>query len=222
MSLCVTGIAAAETAYQFCTPDTVQSDGLCHFDATNLVFPSDITVKIPANYADQRAVEDYLNRTVDDYENDVRSLQPTPDGSSFTASGAFYESPRAGMQSDVLRITENVSGTAHPTTFYKSFTVDVASRQPIGLDQLFTPGTRPAEVLYPLVAKQLASPSRFGADFAIPAGIGLDEATYQNFAVTDDAIHLFFGQYDLGARAEPVEVILTKGALAGHLAPGVG
>ena len=93
--------------------------------------------------------------------------------------------PDPRTQSLVLEI-DNDTGLAHeghPNTTFRAFNFDLAQHVPITFDTLFKPGAKPLEVLNPIVRAQLDAPA---AD--------LDEKTYQNFGITDDAVIFFFGE----------------------------
>ena len=49
---------------------------------------------------------------------------------------------------------QNVGGV-HPQTWYKSFNWDIAKKAPITFDTLFKPGTKPLDVIYPVVEQYL-------------------------------------------------------------------
>jgi hypothetical protein len=57
---------------------------------------------------------------------------------------------------------------------------------------LFSPGTQPLAVIFPIVAADLQKQS--GLTNPIPPVTGLDPTNYQNFAVTNDAVIFFFSQ----------------------------
>jgi hypothetical protein len=96
---------------------------------------------------------------------------------------------------------------AHPVTYYKAFNYDLGKHAPITFDTLFKPGTKPLGVIYPAVRRELQE--RSGYDVLPPERGGLDVDTYQNFAITDDAVIFFFGAgpvlgpMDLGKAAVP-------------------
>jgi hypothetical protein len=116
----------------------------------------------------------------------------------------------------VFEVYQNVGG-AHPQTWYKTFNYNVATRAPITFDTLFKPGTKPLDVIFPIVQGELQKQS--GVEQAIPPSVGLDPAHYQNFAITDDSVIFFFGQGELLAEAAgATQANVTRAALAPLLA----
>jgi hypothetical protein len=85
---------------------------------------------------------------------------------------------------------DNDTGLAnqgHPDTTFKAFNYDLTKHAPITFDTLFKQGTQPMEVLNPIVQRELVH----GSDYRVN---DLDADTYQNFALTDDAVIFFFNQ----------------------------
>ena len=78
-----------------------------------------------------------------------------------------------------VKICQNVGG-AHPQTWYKSFNWDLATKAPITFDTLFKPGTKPLDVIFPVVEQYLQKQQ--GLIDGISPSVGLDPAKYQNFA----------------------------------------
>jgi hypothetical protein len=96
----------------------------------------------------------------------------------------------SGTQSVVLEIQDD-TGLAHedhPNTSFVALNYDLGRRTAISFDTLFKPGTKPVEVLNPIVLQQLQKP---GSDWVVN---DLDANTYRNFAITDDAVIFFFGE----------------------------
>ena len=90
----------------------------------------------------------------------------------------------------VFKVFQDVGG-AHPQTFYKAFNWDQGLRRPIVLDPagqekiqpLFQPGTNPWPIIFPLVETDLEK--QLGTKPAISPQVGLNPATYENFAITE-------------------------------------
>ena len=132
------------------------------------------------------------------------------------ASGTTYRSdtPAAGNESLVLEEYDQ-SGGAHPVTSYKAFNYDLSKHAPITFDTLFKPGTNPQAALDPIVQREL---EKRGNTTTQPFNI-LGAKSYQNFAITDDAVIFFFGQGVLLAEVDgPLEVSVPRTALATLLA----
>src|SRR5204863_434661 len=102
-------------------------------------------------------------------------------------------------------------------TWYQAFNWDVGRKAPITFATLFKPGTKPLDVIYPVVEQYLQKQQ--GLIDGIPPSVGLDPAKYQNFALTDDALLFFFGQGELFAEsAGPVEASVPRATVAALLA----
>ena len=84
-------------------------------------------------------------------------------------------------------------------TWYKAFNYDLGKRAPISYDTLFKPDSKPLDIIFPVVQRELQKQT--GLSDPILPGDGLDPANYQNFALTDDALIFFFGQGELLAEA---------------------
>lgn len=172
----------------------------------------------PAGYPDERAVAAYLVQTRDGFVN----VSQTPGNRNLPyvldAQGTAYHSGMApkGTQSLVFEVYQNL-GAAHPSTWFKAFNYDLDRQRPLTFDELFTPGTRPLDTIYPIVQQEMQR--RIGPNVVIPPEDGLDPKNYQNFAVTDDALIFFFGQGELlpGA-AGANQVSVPRDAVAGMLA----
>ncbi|MCV7067374.1 DUF3298 domain-containing protein [Mycolicibacterium farcinogenes] len=172
---------------------TVDADQTCVVHTANSSYTLDY--RFPVEYPDQQAVAAYLLQTRDGFVNvsGMPGLRDQP--YVLDAKGTAYSSgtpPRT--QSVVFEVYQNVGG-AHPQTWYKTFNYNVVTRAPITFDTLFKPGSRPLDVVFPIVQRELQKQS--GVEQAIPATIGLDPAHYQNFAITDDSLIFFFGQGEL-------------------------
>lgn len=177
-----------------------------------------VAFSFPAGYPDERAVSAYLRQTRDGFVN--VSEMPGARGVPYVldAKGTAYHSGLAprGTQSLVLEVYQNVGG-AHPQTWFKAFNYDLGARAPITFDTLFRPGTRPLDVVYPAVQRDLQS--RAGLDQPVLPADGLDPQNYQNFAVTDDAVIFFFGQGELLPEAAgAIQASVPRAALAPILA----
>lgn len=185
-------VAAAQSA---CTDlgGTVNVDQICQVHTANATYALDYT--FPVGYPDQQAVAAYLIQTRDGFVNvsDMPGSRDQP--YVLDARGTAYSSGTpAHTQSLVFEVYQNVGG-AHPQTWYKAFNYNLATRAPINFDTLFKPGSKPLDVVFPIVQRELQKQS--GVEQAIPPSIGLDPVHYQNFAITDDSVIFFFGQGEL-------------------------
>jgi hypothetical protein len=176
---------------------TVDLGQNCTVHTANSSYTLDYT--FPVDYPDQQPLTDYLTQTRDGFVNVSQMPGSRDQPYVLDARGTRYSSgipPRT--QSLVFEVYQNVGG-AHPQTWFKAFNYNLVTRAPITFDTLFKPGTKPLDVIYPIVQSQLQRQS--GVEHAIPSGVGLDPTHYQNFAITDDAVIFFFGQGELFAEA---------------------
>ena len=166
----------------------VRADGLCQVEGSTPAYT--MKLQFPLDYPDEQAVIDYLVATREGFVN----VAQTPDARNLPYDmDVTAESFRTGRtRSLVLTLFQNV-GSAHPTTWYKSFTYDVDHGRPVTFDTLFAPDAKPLEAIFPIVRRELEGQT----GLAVFAGDGLDPEHYQNFAVTDDAVTFFFGRAEL-------------------------
>jgi Protein of unknown function (DUF3298) len=209
------GVAAAQAA---CAGlgGTVGQDQICRVHAQNPTYAFDFT--FPARYPDQRAVSDYLTQIRDGFVN--VSEMPGSRGLPYVldAKGTGYRSglPWLGTESLVFEVYENVGGL-RPQTWFEAFNWDSRKRAPITFDTLFKPGSKPLEVIFPLVDSELQKQT--GRTESVLPGDGLDPANYQNFALTDDSVIFFFSQGELlPESAGPVQASVPRAAVAPMLA----
>jgi hypothetical protein len=167
---------------------TVGPDQTCHVRSATSTYKIDI--RFPLDYPDLQPVTDFLKQHRDEFIDWVAKFGPgggrgRPYEYVVTAKTYRSGTTDSGTQSLVLEI-DNDTGLAnegHPNTTFQAFNFDIGKHAPITFDTLFKPGTKPLEVLNPIVQRELDAPS---AD--------LNAMTYQAFAMTDDAVIFFFGQ----------------------------
>lgn len=207
---------------------TVDGSQSCQVHAATPAYALDIS--FPADYPDPQPVADYLTQQRDGFVSVAempgsRGLPYEMDvtGTSY-ASGAVLQAGAApteeaepqGTRSIALELFQDVGG-AHPMTWYKTFNYDLAQKAPITYDTLFKPGSKPLEVIFPIVASELARQT--GLATAISAGDGMDPSHYQDFAITDTDVIFFFGQGELLAEdAGANSVTVPRQAIAALLA----
>ena len=167
---------------------TVEGRGNCHVHAATPAYTMDL--RFPADYSDEQAIVDYLTQTRDGFV----TLAQTPGARNLpyemdVVSQSFRS---AQTHSAVLKLFQNV-GSAHPTTWFKSFTFDVDKGRPVSFDTVFPPGA--LQKIFPIVQRQLETQT--GLTGSISPGDGLNPAHYQNFAITDDVVIFFFGRAEL-------------------------
>ena len=160
-----------------------------------------LRISYPANYPDVQAVFDWVKQTRDGFVNVAKSPDARTMPYQLEVTPTEYNSavPPRGTQSLVFKVFQDVGG-AHPQTFYKAFNWDQGLRRPIVLDPagqekiqpLFQPGTNPWPIIFPLVETDLEK--QLGTKPAIAPQVGLNPATYENFAIQNDTLMFFFGQ----------------------------
>ncbi|MBV9515739.1 MAG: DUF3298 domain-containing protein [Mycobacteriaceae bacterium] len=165
-----------------------------------------LDIVFPVDYPDSQPMIDYLRQTRDGFLNVSQMPGSTGLPYALDITSDEYRSgrPPGGTQSVVLKIYQNVGG-AHPLTWYKAFNYNLDTHQPISFDTLFTAGSKPLPVIQPIVANDIDK--QLGTHAAMSGG--LDPASYQNFALTDDELIFYFDQGAVVASA--------AGALAVHV-----
>lgn len=106
---------------------------------------------------------------------------------------------------DILSIIYTISeytGGAHPNSYYRTFTFNLAENTVITLEDLFVEGANPLEAIAPLVVADLTEQMGEFADAAwIESGTGENMENYRNFALTEDALIFYFPPYQVAAYA---------------------
>src|SRR6202012_1260873 len=97
-------------------------------------------------------------------------------------------------RSVVLKVFEDLGGP-RPSTFYKGFNYDLGEQKAIPFEPLLPRTTQPRGPIYPIVQREMGKKNGLGA--AILPGSGLDASHYQNFAITDDELILYFAPGEL-------------------------
>ncbi len=168
----------------------VEAGDICRVRAAQPAYTMDVT--FPLGYPDEQALADYLLQTREGFINVAGTPDPRNLPYEMNVTAESYQS--AQTRSVVLTLFQNV-GSAHPTTWFKSFNYDVDRNQPVTFDSLFAPETKPLDAIFPIVQRQLEFET--GMLGSISPADGRDPTRYQNFAVTDDSVIFFFGQAEL-------------------------
>jgi Protein of unknown function (DUF3298) len=195
---------------------TVGQDQICRVHTANSTYTMDMS--FPNDYPDQAALTAYLTQARDGFVNvsEMPGSYNLPYELDAKGTGYRTDTATGGTRSVVFTMWQNVGGV-HPQTWYKSFNWDIAKKAPITFDTLFKPNTKPLDVIYPAVEQYLQKQQ--GLIDGIPPSVGLDSAKYQNFALTDDALLLFFAQGELLAEsAGPIEASVPRATVASLLA----
>lgn len=173
----------------------IEAGQLCHIRTEESNYTLDL--RYPVDYPDQQTLTDYVMQNRDGFVNVVASsgARNRPYEMEATAEQHRSGRPPGGTKGVVLKIFQDVGGP-HPSSWYKSFSYDLEGAKPITFDTLFAPGSKPLDAIYPIVQDELARQVGVPGTMILP-GDGLDEANYQNFAITDDALTFFFAPGEL-------------------------
>jgi hypothetical protein len=172
---------------------TMESGQTCHVAASGPSYM--LTLTFPTDYADEQALTDFLTQNRDGFINVAQTSgsRDMPYQMEVTSEQFRSGQPPHGTQSVMLKVFEDLGGP-RPSTSYKGFNYDLGKGQPITFDNLFVPGSKPLDAIYPVVQREVG---QNGLGAAIPPGTGLDPAHYQNFAVTDDDVIFYFAPGEL-------------------------
>ncbi len=168
----------------------VDAGDMCRVQATEPGYTMDVT--FPLGYPDEQAIIDYLLQTREGFVNVAGTPDPRNLPYEMDVTAESFQS--AQTRSVVLKLFQNV-GSAHPTTWFKSFTYDVNRGEPVTFDTLFLPDAKPLDAIFPIVQRQLEYDT--GMTGSVFPADGRDPTRYQNFAVTDDAVVFFFGRGEM-------------------------
>ena len=183
--------APASAAPDACaTVGGVVQAGNCHVQASNPAYTMEMT--FPLDYPDEQAIVDYLRQTREGFVNVATDPDARNQPLEMNVTAESLRSART--RSVVLKLFQDV-GSAHPSTWYRSFTYDTARGKTVTFDTLFAPDAKPLDVIFPIVQRELETQT--GLAGSISPGDGRDPTHYQNFAVTDDSVIFYFGQAEL-------------------------
>jgi hypothetical protein len=179
-----------------------------------------IDASFPVDYPDQQTLTDYVTKTRDGFVNVSQMPGSTslPYQLAITSEQYHAGQPSHGTQSVVLKLFQDVGG-AHPSTWYKAFNYNVDVHLPVTFDTLFLPGSKPLDVIYPIVKRELERQTGLNGAM-VSAGDGHDPSHYQKFAITDTELIFYFDQGELlplSAGANSVHV--PRDAVAPMLTP---
>ncbi|MBI3216378.1 MAG: DUF3298 domain-containing protein [Mycobacterium sp.] len=182
---------------------TVDEAQLCQVHTTTPQYTIQLTYPM-ADTANTAAL-DYVRQTRDGFVSvaQMPGALGLPYELDMTSTSYDAKTPAGRSHSVVFETYQNVGG-AHPETWYKAFTTPVsgnagAAPTPITFEQLFVPGSRPLDVIFPAVQADLQR--QLGVPAPVAYADGMNPANYQNFAITDDDVIFYFGQGELMAQA---------------------
>jgi hypothetical protein len=189
----------------------------CHVRSATATYS--VEMDFPLDYPDQHALTDVVMRDRDSFVDWVTKAGPDGRGRPYehvvTAKTYRSGTPGSVTQSVVLKIQDDTGAAhqGHPNTSFTTLNYDLGERTAITFGTLFKPGTKPLEVLNPIVLREL---QKKGTGSPVN---DLDEQTYQNFAVTDEAVIFFFGEDEvIRDNNGPHQVSVPRAALASILA----
>jgi hypothetical protein len=162
----------------------------------------DIDVSYPITLAAYPIVE----QTVDGFITETRSqflgFVTAPEMFAFPSTGGFFLSiayDEYHYSDSIVSLVFTVAdytGGAHPNSWYKTFTFDLAQGRELTLDDLFLVGSNPLAVISPIVQQDLLTRIGEMTDPTwIEQGTGENPENYQNFALTADQLLFFFPPY---------------------------
>lgn len=212
-----TSTSAAPSAQSACADlgGAVGGDQICHVDAATPLYTIDMS--FPVDYPDQKTLSDVLTRERDSFVDWVAQFAQPDRGRPYvqivTAKTYTSGTPESGTRSLVLEVQSDagLAHEGHPDTSFDALNYDLGKGAAITFDTLFKPGTQPLETLNPIVLRELQKPGSVVND--------LSARTYQNFALTDDAVIFFFAQDQVIVDNNgPHQVSVPKTELAALLA----
>ena len=187
---------------------TVDQNQICQGHIVTSNYTLDLS--FPVSYPDQQPLTDYLVHTRDAWADDAKAYPPRGRPPYLlTITGTAYRSATPNFKTQTVVLDMNQDLGAHPVTSFKGFNYDLGKGAPITFATLFKPGTKPLDVLNPIVRRELG-PLPFGDP-------GVD--AYQNFAITNDAVIFFFGQGQVLPEVDgPQQVSVPRTELASLMA----
>lgn len=173
----------------------LESGQMCHVHSATPGYSLDM--RFPVNYADQPVLTAYVLQTRDGFLSMAKSPGARDQRYQMQATCEQYRSGQGarGTHSVVLKVFQDLGGP-QPSTWYKSFNVDLASHKTITFETLFAPNSKPLDVIFPIVQRDLERQTGVPT-MLISAGSGMDAAHYQNFAITNDEVIFYFAPGEL-------------------------
>lgn len=169
--------------------------GLCHVHSSTANYTLDM--RFPVDYPDQQTLTDYLVQNRDGFLTVAKSPGSRDMPYEMDATSEQHRSGQGskGTQSVVLKIFQDLGGP-QPSTWFKAFNYDLATRKPITFETLFASGSKPLEAIFPVVQRDLERQTGVPA-ILISSGSGMDPAHYENFAITNEDVIFYFAPGEL-------------------------
>jgi hypothetical protein len=169
---------------------TVQADQTCHVETKTATYS--IEIDYPLDYSDQQALTDFVKQDRDEFADFIATLPPRDWPYEHEVRPNSYTSGKAGAGTESVVLEVYGDSGAHPVTGFHSFNYDVSTDSPITFDALFKRGANPVAALDPIVQREM---DKHWQGYGGPAPRNtLGAKTYQNFALTDDAVIFYIPQ----------------------------
>lgn len=221
---CESSKTAEPTPTSACTDlgGTLGSDDFCDVHSATTAYR--ITIRFPTGYRDEAAVVGCLKQRRGEFVDWVKANASANTNANADRTGAHryelnitgnaYQSGNRqhGTQSLVLTIGSDTG--VHPVMTYQAFNYSLSNNKPIDFGALFTAGSDPLPTLNRIVGQKIIARDRT----ATKAANALTAASYQQFAITDDAIIFFLNQDGVMPHEDgPLEVPVPRSELASML-----
>jgi len=151
-------------------------------------------------------VKDLLITDVDSFRANLEQFAPDPP----MTAGSFYdlkyslESPPGEVLSLKFTIDTYFDGAAHPGSYSLTFTYDLATGQPVSLENLFLPGADYLAVIASFCKGQLSS-----RDIAyFEEGADPTVENYRNWNISEAGLLISFDPYQVAAYAAGPQTVL--------------
>ena len=194
---------------------TVRADQKCHVETKTATYS--IEISYPLDYSDQQALTDFVKQDRDEFVDFIATLPPRDWPYEHGVRPHTYTSGKAASGTESVVLDLYGDSGAHPVTGFHSFNYDVSTHSPITFDSLFKPGADPVAALDPIVQREM---DKHWHGYGGPAPRNtLGARTYQNFALTDDAVIFYIprGMW-LPEVAGPQQISVPRSELASVLA----
>jgi hypothetical protein len=169
---------------------TVQAEQTCHVETKTATYS--IEISYPLDYSDQQELTDFVKQDRDEFVDFIGTLPPRDWPYEHTVRPHTYTSGKAGAGTESVVLEVYGDSGAHPVTGFHSFNYDVSTHSPITFDALFKRGANPVAALDPIVQREM---DKHWQGYGGPAPRNtLGAKTYQNFALTDDAVIFYIPQ----------------------------
>jgi hypothetical protein len=199
------------------------------WDAATQKCVARMQVDIQITYPLEMVAYDFAEQAIDEFLQAERAqfFAPLTDVMLYWSPGPLsvyisYETFQ--FSPDIISLNFTIStytGGAHPNSYFRTFTFDLAGQRVLALPDLFLPGVDVLSVIAPIAQQSLIAQLGDMSDAAtIALGAGPDPLNYQNFVLTPDALVFYFPPYQVAAYAAgPQMVSLPLADLRAILAP---